>query len=506
MIRDDVQLIDYLRAVRRRWRLVVLLVLVTTGAALTVSFTADEQFEATAELLLREEEPINSLLDPGAGGRVADPERALNTEVQLIEAGGTAHAAQRLLGLDRSADELLEQLDTEASNTSNIVTLTATDGEPRLAADIANAFAEAYVSFRLNSARQRFTDAARLAEAQLQALTDDERSSPQGQELLARRRELEIAAALQTGGAQIVRRASVPEAAASPRPVLSGALGLLLGLLLGVGVAIGRELFDRRLKEEESIEGLFGQPIIASIPRSARRAGPAGDDGQREAYGLLAANLRFATLTRPSNVLVVTSPGPAEGKTSVTLGLASALARLGLRVLAIEADLRRPGFSRYAPLPPSAGLTGMLTGTAVLAQELITLDAMTWHPVGRDANNGQPTISVLPAGELPVTPQRMLGGVQMDSLVRVARSMADVVLLDTAPVGTVNDAVGLFPMADAVAVVVRLGQTNRDAARRALRVLRSPGIDVAGVVVTDAGSSAQYGYYRTTPVATTSPD
>jgi Mrp family chromosome partitioning ATPase len=142
----------------------------------------------------------------------------------------------------------------------------------------------------------------------------------------------------------------------------------------------------------------------------------------------------------------------------------------------------------------------MLTGTAVLARELITIDATTWQPVARDADNGQPTIAVLPAGELPVTPQRMLGGAQMDSLVRVARAIADVVLLDTAPIGTVNDAVGLFPMADAVAVVVRLGQTNRDAVHRALRVLRSPGIDVAGVVVTDAGSSAQYGYYRTTPV------
>lgn len=502
MTRDDVQLIDYLRAVRRRWRLVLLITLVTTGAALAVSLTADEQFEANAELLLREEEPINSLLDPGAGSGSGDPERALNTEVELIEAGGTAHAARRLLGIERSADALLERVDTEASNTSNIISLTATDENPRLAADIANAFAEAYVGFRLDSARQRFMDAARLAESQLQALTEEERSSPQGQALQARQRELEIAAALQTGGAQIVRRASVPEEPASPRPVLSGALGLLLGLLLGVGAAIGREMLDRRLKEEESIEGLFDQPIIASIPRGSRRAGPAGDDGQREAYGLLAANLRFSTLTKPSNVVVVTSPGPAEGKTSVTLGLASALARMGLRVLAIEADLRRPAFSRYAPLPPSAGLTGMLTGTAVLAQELITLDATTWKPVDLEADNGRPTIAVLPAGELPVTPQRILSGMPMDSLVRVARSMADVVLLDTAPVGTVNDAVGLFPMADAVAIVVRLGQTNKDAARRALRVLRGPGIDVAGVVVTDAGSSAQYGYYRTTPVPT----
>lgn len=496
---DSTQLIDYLRAIRRRWRLVFLLVLITTGVAVGLSVTADEQYEASAELLLRDQEPINSLLEPGASFAPADPERALNTQVELIETSGTAHAVRRLLDIDRSTDALLGQLEVETSNTSNIVTLTATDEDPRMSAAIANAFAEAYIAFRLDSARQRFRDAARLAETQLQALSEEDRSSPEGRELQARQRELEIAAALQTGGAELVRRASVPDAPSSPRPVLSGAVGLFLGLLLGAGAAIGRELLDRRLKDEQSIEAFFGLPVIAAIPRAARRAGPAGDDGQREAYGLLAANLRFSSLSGESSALVVTSPGPEEGKTSVTLGLASALARLGLRVVAIEADLRRPAFARYAPLPPSAGLTGVLAGDAVLSSELIRLDATSWQPVADDVINGRPTIAVLPAGELPVTPQRMLTGPRMESLLKIARSLADVVLVDTAPVGTVNDAVGLFPMADAVAIVARLGRTNKDAARRALRVLGNPHLEVAGIVVTDAGSSAQYGYYETRP-------
>ena len=200
---------------------------------------------------------------------------------------------------------------------------------------------------------------------------------------------------------------------------------------------------------------------------------------------------------------MVTSPGPAEGKTSVTLGLASALSRLGLRVVAIEADLRRPAFARYALLPPSAGLTGVLRGDTVLASELIKLDTASWQPVSGEAGNGRPTISVLPAGEvLPSAPQRMLTGPRMESLLNVARSLADVVLVDTPPVGTVNDAAGLFPMADAVAVVARLGRTNKDAARRALRVISNPQLEVAGVVITDAGKSAQYGYYGTSPSVT----
>jgi Mrp family chromosome partitioning ATPase len=497
---DSTQLIDYLRAIRRRWRLVVLLALITTGVALALSATADEQYEATAEILLREQEPINSILDPGGSSAPADPERALNTQVELVETGAIAHAARRLLGVERSAGTLLEQLEVEVSSTSNFLILTATAEEPRLAADIANAFAETYVAFRLESARQRYRDAGRLAESQLQALSEEELASPEGRALQARLRDLEITAALQTGEAQLVRRASVPEEPASPRPLLNGALGLFLGLLLGAGAAIGRELFDRRLKEEESIEAFFGLPVIATIPRAARRAGPSGDDGQREAYGLLAANLRFSALSSPSSVLVVTSAGPAEGKTSVTLGLASALSRLGLRVVALEADLRRPAFARYASLPPSAGLTGVLRGQTIMAAELIKLDTTTWQPVSDEAANGRPTISVLPAGEpLSGTPQRMLSGPRMESLLDAAQSLADVVLVDTAPVGTVNDAVGLFPMADAVAVVARLGTTNKDAARRALRVIKNPQIEVAGVIITDSGKSGEYDYYGTSP-------
>jgi len=500
MTTNSTQLIAYLRAIRRRWRLVVLLTLITTGVALALSATAEEEYEATADLLLRDEEPINSILDPGGTSAPADAERALNTQVELVETGAIVHAVRRQLDVELSADALLDQLEVELSNTSNVMSLTATAEEPLLAADIANAFAETYVVSRLESARQRYRDAARLAEAQLQALSEEGRTSPEGQALQARLRDLEIAAALQTGEAQLVRRGSFPEEPASPRPLLSGALGLFLGLLLGAGAAIGREFFDRRLKEEESIEAFFELPVIATIPRAARRAGPSGDDGQCEAYGLLAANLRFSALSSPSSVLVVTSAGPAEGKTSVTLGLASALSRLGLRVVALEADLRRPSFARYASLPPSAGLTGVLRGETIMASELIKLDTTTWQPVNDEAANGRPTISVLPAGEqLPGTPQRMLSGPRMKSLLDAAQSLADVVLVDTAPVGTVNDAVGLFPMADAVAVVARLGTTNKDAARRALRVIKNPQIEVAGVIITDSGKSAEYGYYGASP-------
>ncbi|MDQ3849209.1 MAG: Wzz/FepE/Etk N-terminal domain-containing protein [Actinomycetota bacterium] len=499
--RETIQLLDYLRAVRQRWRLVVLIVALCTGVALMVSLSSEKQYDATAQLLLRGEEPINSLLNPNGTAASQDPERDLNTDVQLIEVGPTAHLVQRQLGLTRSTDRLLDQIEAETSSDSDIVKLRARDHDPVLAARIANAFAEAYVQVRINSARARYRQAADLAQRQVLALSPADRRTDQGTELRARQRELQIAAALQTGGVELVRRASVPTHPSRPRPKLSAALGIVLGLLLGLGVALALNLIDRRFKDEQEMEDFFGLPILASIPRPGRRATALDDPAQREAYGLLAANLRLAAAGRGSSVVMITSPSPGEGKTSVTLGVARAYARLGLSVVAIEADLRRPAFGRFADVSSSGGLTGVLAGGS-LANELLWLDADTLGPSGRDAG-ARGAIGLLPAGGGRDNPQRTLSDPGMRLVVEVARTMADVVLVDTAPLGTVNDAAMLASLVDAVALVVRLNQTTKDAGRRAIRTLGNLGPDILGLVVTDAAASERHVYYASSASPTT---
>jgi len=499
MTSENAQVLDYLRAIRRRWRLVLLLTVLVAGSALATSVTAQKQYDATVDLLLRDEAPVNSLLDPGASAGSNDPVRELNTNVELIEVTSTAEQVRRRLGLDRSIDALLEQVDTETSGDSNIVSLRARDPDPVLAARIANAFAVAYVQSRLNAARRRYREAADLARRQLEALGRESDTTPEFQELQSRQRQLEIAAALQAGGVEIVRPARVPTSAARPRPVLSALLGVMVGLLLGVCVALGRELIDRRFKDESDIEEFFELPIIAAIPRPARGRGRLADHAQREAYGLLVANLRLsAPRGGAPKVLMVTSPGPGEGKTSVSFGMAHACAQLGLRVIVIEADLRRPAFSRYVDVSLSIGLTGVLESSSDLEHELIWLDGdplQGW--LGEPGDEG--LIGVLPAGDLPANPQRVLSQPGMRSLVETARSLADLVIIDTAPVGTVNDPVTMSRLVTGVVLIARLNRTTKDGARRALRVLRNVDVQPPGVVVTDASAGEQYGYYE--PVA-----
>jgi polysaccharide biosynthesis transport protein len=279
----------------------------------------------------------------------------------------------------------------------------------------------------------------------------------------------------------------------------SAALGLFLGLVLGVGAALVLNLVDRRLKDEQEVETFFDLPVLAAIPRP-RRGALLDDPAQREAYGLLAANLRLSSSGHAVSVVMVTSPGPGEGKTSVTIGVARAFARLGLKVIAIEADLRRPAFSRYVDVGASEGLGGVLGGRP-LDGELIWVEPDDLDAVDRDDADG--AIGLLPAGPLPDNPQRALSSPDLGVVVEIARSLADVVLIDTAPVGTVNDAAVVARFAEGIALVARLNQTTKDAGRRANRTLRNLRVDVLGVVVTDAGVSERHLYYSTTPTGRT---
>lgn len=484
---------DYLRAVLQRWRLVALVVALCAGTALAISLSSQKQYDATAQLLLRGQEPVDALFDPSGSASSRDPERTLNTEVQLIKIGPTAHTVRRQLNLDRSTDDLLEQVEVTTSSTSDIVELQVRDPDPVLAARIANGLADAYVRYRVESARERYREAADLVHRQLLALPPAERRRPEGLELQARRRDLQIAAGLQTGGAQVIRRASVPESASRPRPKLTAALGIILGLFLGVGVALVLNLIDRRLKDEHQVEEFFGLPILAAIPRPARRTEGYDDLAQREAYGLLSANMRLAAIGEAKSIIMISSPSPADGKTSVTMGLARAYARLGLSVVVVEADLRRPAFERYTDVSFSEGLTGVLAGSSV-ADELLWLEAETLQRSDRGLGRAG-TIGILPAGRVPANPQRTLSDPGMRTVVEVARAMADVVLIDTAPLGTVNDAALLAPLVEGVVLVARLNQTTKDAARRAIRTLGNLDTDALGVVVTDAGGSERHLYY-----------
>jgi succinoglycan biosynthesis transport protein ExoP len=490
------RLSDLLRIVRRRWLLIVFLTAVVTAAAVAVSLRSAREYEATAKLLLGQSQGIDALVTGQPSTGSSDPERDINTHVELVTVDGVARAVKGELALPDDVDSLSRRAHASVEGNSNIIQLSVRDRNPRRAAAIANAFAEQYVLFEQRSVQVSIEQAATLVRRKYATLQPTERRSPEGRQLKARLRELEIASGLQTGGVSVVRSAPVPTSAVAPRPVLTGVIAGILGFLLSVGAALGLHFADRRLRDQDEVEALVDVPVLAAVPSARRRhARRPGDDArQYEAYTTLATNLRFFDVTRANEVVMLTSPGAQEGKTSVTLGLARALAMLGQRVVAIEADLRRPAFARSLGLHASTPREAPDEAHHP-TMEWVDIDAETLRPV-YGADEDSPTFAVVPG--VPIGhPQALLSSQAMVDLIGAAREASDVVLIDVAPIGAVNDAITLSHLVDGTLLVARLNQTRRDAAIKSLELLRNVRAQLLGVVLTDASLAG--GAYPSSP-------
>jgi capsular exopolysaccharide synthesis family protein len=479
----------YARAVRRRWWVVLL----ATGLAVAAAFAvarggAHRTYDATATVLLTNSEPVDTLLGT-SGTHSLDPERDLNTGVGLVTLDRVAEQVRRDLGLSTSAQTLLTQVRAAAVGTSNLVAVTARDAQPALAARLANAFAREYIAFRQRSAQAQYVAAAGLAQAQLASLPPTLRASPRGVGLAHRIQELQVLGTLQTGGVQLVGTATPPTAPVPSKLIFTLVVAGLAGLFVGSLLAIGLDAADGRLRDENEVEALVGRPVVATVPRSGRRR---GGWAQSEAYATVAVSLSAGDPGVAPRTIMFVSGDEDSGKTTLTLGVARALAAMGRRVVAVEADLRRPSFERLTGLAPSDGLVGVLTRRTRLADALVDLPA----PPGEELFDDPPC--VLPAGGTVANPHALLASVAMAELLDEIRGEAELVLIDTPPLGAVSDAVSLVRSVDLCVLVVRLDGSTKDGVRRALRLLGNAGIAVAGVVVLGV---SDFGRYPTRPSA-----
>lgn len=446
----------YAAALRRWWPLVVALVAVAALAGFEVAGQLPKTYEATARVLLDREREIDTLL--GKSEFSPDPERTLNTNVELITLEPVAEDVRRSLALREPANALVDRVTTAVDRNSSIVSISARDASPARAASIANAFAIAYREYRAQAARASVGDAVASAEARLRQLPPGR----QRDELRAELRRLQVAGAFRTGGVQVVHRATPASASSRPRPAVSAVVGGLLGSIVAALVLVALARTDRRVRGDGELEQLTGLAVIARLPGGSGRAG--------DALATLAVSLwRPRTGGSPPAIVLLTSPGPDEGTADVALGLARALGSLGRSAIAIEADLRAPSFARRLALGTPPGLAAVLGGEADLERELV--------PLGEGA-------AALPAGERSRLPQALLVGQAMADIVEDTVGRADVLLLAGAPLGVVGDALALAGLVDTVLLVARPGTTRVDDLERTLRALIRAGAPPVGIVAT----------------------
>ena len=341
-----------------------------------------------------------------------------------------------------------------------------------------------------------------------------------------------MAEEVEAGDLDIVDLAGTPYEALWATAPLKLALGLLLGLLLGTGGAFLLEALNTSIRKPEDLENALHIPGLAVIPRLTpgtpqpprrgllrpgkraeleTRAGNATALGTLtqpfsigvEAFRMLRTSLVWCEQGDNMKTLVVTSAAPGEGKTLTSANLSVTFAHDGLRVLLVDCDVRRPKLHGLFQVPRSPGLMELLTPSHNGSDG----SSLTFNPSAGRSESGRPItdvirpttvrgLSLLTCGALPTNPSGLLSGVRMRVLLQELAKSFDLVILDTPPVLATADAGILASLADGVLLVVRAGQTDRVAAKRAHQQLVNVGARVVGTVLNDPGGEvSQYGDY-----------
>lgn len=311
------------------------------------------------------------------------------------------------------------------------------------------------------------------------------------EQLLQRFNETRDQQGIVQADARVVAMAAPPAVPSSPGPKIFAAAGFTVSLVLGSLLAILLERLDRGLRSAREVETALGLTTLGLVPRLDRlRRNQRPHQYLREkplsSYaeairGVLTA-LKLSNPQNPPKVILVTSSLPEEGKTTFAVSLASLVARSQKRVLLIDLDLRHPSVHRELGWQVSAGLVEYMAGERTL-QEVVHNDLETG-------------LHFLPVKAHTTTPTDLLESDRMRQLLQVCRDNYDLVVLDSAPVASVNDTKVAANLADRVVFVVRWGKTIESAARDSLRSLREAGIEPAGAVLAqiDLRKHAQYRY------------
>jgi succinoglycan biosynthesis transport protein ExoP len=317
--------------------------------------------------------------------------------------------------------------------------------------------------------------------------------------IASRQKEIDITGPMKTNNVRVLERAIVPYVPVRPKPVQNLLLGLMLGLGTGIALAFAIDALDNTLKTQQDVEQFLGTPVLGLVPIIG--AAPGGEAAQSldnlrerdlgvfldpksvaaECCRSVRTNILFMSPDRPLKTMVVTSPSPQEGKTTTAINLGVTMAEAGGRVLIVDTDMRRPRLHRSFGVPNQTGISTVIVGKATLQDAIKRTDV--------------PNLDVLPCGPVPPNPSELLHTERFAKVLADCALLYDRIILDSPPTSAVTDPAVLGNLADGVVLVIKAGETTREAAMHARRQLATAKARLFGVVVNAIDfSNPAYGY------------
>jgi len=503
---DSLDLGWLLGVARRRVPLIALCLVVVAAASHFYAKQQPKKYTATASIIFNENPLSQELVGLPANNGNLLVQQAGN--VESVELGDMAAKTAARLGHGLTEASVKDNLKVTGLGESNSVSVAATASSARLAAQIANTYVGQFVAEQQTVNQQFFKSALALVHKQLAALTPKQRLSPNAVALENRAQSLSFLSELHAGEVRVEQEAVPPAGPSSPKTSKDTILGAIIGLLLGLGLAILLERIDRarRITDPRDLEGIYQLPLLGTVPTSAALSRSGRGRGQihlgpeeTERFNLIRAHLRSFNAERDPRIVLVASAALGDGRSTVACLLAQAAARLGSRVLLMEADLRHPMLAEQFDIRSQPYLPEVLLGNASMesATHSIALEAPSSGGLAHQ------TVDVLAAGLEPSPcPGALMESQVMEAVLEQARLTYDFVVLDTPAMAEASDAFPLLGKVDGVVVVGRIG-SQRDNAERLREILEASKATLFGVIANRVrGPRGRTGGYSAGPART----
>jgi succinoglycan biosynthesis transport protein ExoP len=474
---------DYVQVVKRRRKLILILTAVAVALAFVWTRLQTPVYTATSELLVRE--PFTGSATPITGVEPLNMEN----ERQIMTSLPVADIASEQLNLGESARQLLNRISVTVPKDADVLTVQFQHTVPQIAAQGAQAFANAYLQFSRDRARGLVNEQVTAITDRIQVLESNKKQNAAAIAALESQATILSSAPIDPG--EILVDAEPPQGASSPNLALNIVLALLLGLFVGLVAAFIRERVDDRLRGRADLEATVGVPVmtmIPTVPSWRDRTAPylvtleLPRSSAAEAYRTLRTSILVAASQSGTKTLMVVSAVAGEGKTTTASNLAVTLAQADKRVVLISADLRRPRIHEFFGLGSAdRGLSEVLGG-----------DRRAWESMrsGKVDN-----LWIMSSGKASEQPTELLQSEAMRELLADQREVVDFIIIDCPPVLAVADALVLAPMVDGVLYVADAQRTPRGAVIAARAQLDQVGARIIGAVLNEVEGTGGYSYY-----------